>query len=136
MRKLARECAFKLLYSYQFTGMVDDDFKKSLYLESGLNEEAMNFADKLLNTALEHYVELAEEISSFAIGFDKDRIFKTDKAALILAAGEMKYIKDIPAVVSIDEAVNIAKKYSTENSLSFINGILAKYKNKLEKTND
>lgn len=136
MRKTARECVFKLLYSYQFTQSADDDLKQALYLESGLTEEAAAFADKLLGTALEHFDELKEEISALAIGFDKDRIFKTDMAALVLAAAEMKYVGDIPVIVSIDEAVNIAKKYSTENSLSFINGILAKYKNKLEKKND
>ena len=127
MRRTARECVLKMLYAYQFVGEVDEEFKGRMYLESGLDEKGVAFANRLLSAVLGHYDELAEEIQSLAIGYEKGRIFKIDMAVMLIAAAEIRYLDDIPPAVSADEAVGLASKYSTENSLSFINGILAKY---------
>ena len=62
---------------------------------------------------------------SFSNGFNIDRIYKLDLAALLLATYEMKYMDDIPLSVSISEAVELVKTYSTEKSNSFVNGILS-----------
>lgn len=65
-------------------------------------------------------------ISEFAFGWDIDRLFKIDKDILRIAIIELVHIKDAPHKVVIDEALELAKKYSTDDSPSFINGILAK----------
>ena len=74
-----------------------------------------------------HIESIKEEVSALAVGFAKERIFKTDLAALILAAVEMKYVGGIPVAITIDEAVGLCRKYSAENSPAFVNGILATY---------
>ena len=74
-----------------------------------------------------HYDELVEDVSKYADKFDIDRIYKVDLAILLLAAYEIKYMEQIPFKVSVDEAVNLAHKYSTEKSGKFINGILSKF---------
>lgn len=65
-------------------------------------------------------------IKQYAIGWDIERLFKIDKDILRIAIIELAYIKDAPVKVVIDEALELAKKYSTDESPSFINGILAK----------
>ena len=71
-------------------------------------------------------------ISELALNYHADRLFRADKCALLIAMTEMKYFDDIPLVVSIDQAVSLVSRYSTEKSLSFVNGILAEYKMRLE----
>lgn len=70
--------------------------------------------------------EIDKMISSYAFGWDIDRLFKIDKDILRIAITELVYIKDAPHKVIIDEALELAKKYSTDDSPSFINGILAR----------
>jgi N utilization substance protein B len=72
----------------------------------------------------EHKDEIKKQISECAIGWDIKRFIKIDRDILNIAVTELLYIKDVPIKVVIDEAVEIAKKYSTEDSSSFINGIL------------
>ena len=59
-------------------------------------------------------------------GWDFDRLVKMDKDILRIALSELLYIKETPMKVIVDEAVELAKKYSTDDSASFVNGILAK----------
>ena len=73
------------------------------------------------------HIEIISEIEKFSIGYKIDRIFSTDKCALLIGIAELNYFKDIPQIVVIDEAVKLARKYSTEKSVNFVNGILAKY---------
>ncbi len=70
--------------------------------------------------------EIDKMISDFAFGWDIERLFKIDKDILRIAITELAYIKDTPHKVVIDEALELAKKYSTDDSPSFINGILAR----------
>jgi len=66
------------------------------------------------------------QIQKFAKGWDIQRLVKMDKDILRIAIAELLYIKDAPMKVIVDEALELAKKYSTDESSSFINGILAK----------
>ena len=67
-----------------------------------------------------------EQIQKFAKGWDIERLVSMDKDILRIAIVELLYIKDAPMKVIVDEAIELAKKYSTDESSSFINGILAK----------
>ena len=65
-------------------------------------------------------------MKSYSTGWDFDRLVKMDKDILRIALSELLYIKEAPMKVIVDEAVELAKKYSTEDSSSFVNGVLAK----------
>ena len=80
---------------------------------------------KILDNFAEHYSEISETINSILKGYTIDRIFKVDLAILVVAIIELKYIKENPKEVIVNEAVNLAKKYSTDKSPKFINGVLA-----------
>ena len=73
-----------------------------------------------------HKDEIDKMISEFAFGWDIERLFKIDKDILRISITELAFIKDAPHKVVIDEALELAKKYSTDDSPSFINGILAR----------
>ncbi|MCG8608448.1 transcription antitermination factor NusB, partial [bacterium] len=82
------------------------------------------FADKLVRLAVDNREACDELIIQKCHNWDFERIAIIDKLILRLAICELLYIEDIPPKVSIDEAIEVAKKYSTERSGQFINGIL------------
>lgn len=89
------------------------------------------FADPLIRGTLEHRDECDEIIRKHAKNWDLRRIATVDRNVMRLAIYEMLYREDIPPVVSINEAVDIAKKFSTHDSGKFVNGILDKVKGEL-----
>lgn len=90
-----------------------------------------SFADKLIRGVLEHQAELDGRIKQHAENWDLHRMAVVDRNILRLAIYEMLHRDDIPPVVSINEAVDIAKKFSTQDSGKFVNGILDKIKGEL-----
>jgi transcription antitermination protein NusB len=89
------------------------------------------FADPLIRGALQHRDAIDEKIKAHAKNWELHRIAAVDRNILRLAIYEMLHREDIPPVVSINEAVDIAKKFSTEDSGKFVNGILDKIKGEL-----
>src|SRR5688500_419415 len=96
------------------------------------DEAAMRlFAEPLIRGALDHRDEADAIIKKHAQNWDLHRMAAVDRNILRLAIYEMLYRDDIPPVVSINEAVDIAKKFSTQDSGKFVNGILDKVKGEL-----
>jgi N utilization substance protein B len=89
------------------------------------------FADPLIRGTLEHREALDEQIKKHALNWELHRIAVVDRNILRLAIYEMLHRDDIPPIVSINEAVDIAKKFSTPDSGKFVNGILDKIKGEL-----
>lgn len=89
------------------------------------------FADPLIRGALEHRQEADDLIKKHARNWELHRIAAVDRNILRLGIFEMLHRDDIPPVVSINEAVDIAKKFSTQDSGKFVNGILDKIKSEL-----
>lgn len=90
-----------------------------------------SFADPLIRGTLEHRHEIDAQIRRVAKNWDLHRIAVVDRNILRLAIYEMTQREDIPPVVSINEAIDIAKRYSTEESGKFVNGILDKIRSEL-----
>ena len=90
-----------------------------------------NFADRLIRGVIEHRPELDQKITALAQNWDLQRMAVVDRNILRLAIFEMLHRDDIPPIVSINEAVDIAKKFSTQDSGKFVNGILDKIKGEL-----
>ena len=123
-RKETRELAYTLVFQELFNP--GEDCTKDLMYEvtAELNDNDKMYIDKMVVVIREHAEELKEYISKFVTHFELDRLFKADLAVLLLAVAEMKYFDDIPVGVSIDEAVELSKKYSVENGYKFVNGVL------------
>ena len=88
--------------------------------------EVKDFAVKIAQTYRDNSAKIDEIIKTYAKGWDFDRLVKMDKDILRIAISELLFIKEAPMKVVVDEAVEHAKKYSTDDSASFVNGILAK----------
>lgn len=131
MRRDARDAVYKILYADLFNDN-DEVFEKEMFGESKLSKENQEFARSLLNVINEHKSEIEEIISSYAKGYKFERLYSTDKCALYIAVAELKYFADVPNVVAIDEALSLVRKYSTDESLNYVNGILASLKKDLE----
>lgn len=94
-------------------------------LTAGQSAEDRAFTDAILQTVEADFPYLAHVVEQYADGFAFDRIYKIDCAILLIAAAEILFT-DVPAKVAVNEAVELAKTYSTDKSSAFINGILAK----------
>ena len=88
--------------------------------------EVKNYTIEIAEQFKLHSKEVDGEIQKYSNGWDISRLVKMDKDILRIAITELLYVKDAPLKVVCDEAVELAKKYSTEDSSSFVNGILAK----------
>ncbi len=140
-RKIAREVAFKIIFSNEFEHEIDS-FKELIehvvsdneLVESNkdISSEDKKYIEQVVSGIAEKKGELDEKINAYLKGWTMDRISKTDLAILRLAVYEMLYREDIPCKVSINEAVELAKMFCEDSSPSFINGVLAGVVNSLE----
>lgn len=124
-RSDAREVAMKLVFEYLFNEQVNEQLINDLSQEYNLESE-QDYAVKTYYGVVNNFEKLNQVIADYALGFSLDRIFKVDKAILLVALYEIFFVPTIDYKVSVSEAINLAKKYSTEKSFKFINGILAK----------
>ena len=88
--------------------------------------DVKNYAIQIAETFQKNHEEIDGMIQKYSTGWDFDRLVKMDKDILRIAISELLYIKETPMKVVVDEALELAKKYSTDDSASFINGVLAK----------
>lgn len=121
-RKESREQAFILLFEYSFT-MESANELFSIASEVGLSDYD-EYAIKVVNDAINNVAYIDELISKYSKGWSTSRISKVALAALRLAVAEILYFDDIPSSVSVNECVELIKKYASTQDASFANGIL------------
>lgn len=125
MRTMAREAAFKVVFASRFTGEFDGKLEKMLEKTEHLNKDDGEYVDRVLAIIAGHEDELLKIIDEHSLAFPEAHLFPADKSILLVALAEIKYMDDIPNVVSVNEAANISSKYSSAKSASFISGILS-----------
>mgnify|MGYP003178995432 FL=1 len=91
-----------------------------------VSEEDRKFISNRVDAIAEKIAEIDEAINKAAVKWTTDRMSKVDLTILRLAYYEMKIDEDIPEKVAVDQAIELAKKYGTDDSPSFVNGVLAK----------
>jgi len=128
-RRELRENVFKMLFRVEFheegemsgqLGMMDDDVEN-------IKEEDAAYINNKCSDIIAKIPELDEAINASTTGWKTTRMAKVDLSIIRLAVYEIKYEEDVPAKVAINEAVELAKLYGTDNSASFVNGVLAKF---------
>ena len=126
-RKKARDNAFKCIYQLEF--MDDKNVEKLLeycYDENQNTDNEKEYIQKVVNGVVENLSIIDDNILKNLKNWNINRIAKIDLAILRLAIYEILYLEDIPAKVSVNEAVELAKEYGGTDSKSFVNGLLAK----------
>lgn len=125
-RTEGRECALQILYQIDMTS---DEPKKSLeifWADHEADEEVKAFATELVTGTMENIAKLDELIIKYASNWELNRMAKVDRNIMRLGTYELMYRGDIPPKVTINEAVELAKKFGDTESGKFVNGILDK----------
>lgn len=127
------------LYQIEMRDELNEDIDKlfrEFWQEQGVKDpEIENFTKTLVKGTIKNLSTIDQKISSAALNWSIKRMPCLDKNILRMATFEMLFLEDIPVLVSINEAIELAKKYSTDDSPKFINGVLHKIKEEIgEKT--
>ena len=133
-REDIREKTMQLVYQMDITG--DFDVADLCVVEENSKVMGKKQAEETLQAVSAHHEEIDAMIADNLDRWTIDRIGRTDLAILRTAVAEMMYIDSIPRGVSINEAVDLAKKYGDERSYAFINSVLSKIDKKLEAAAD
>lgn len=128
-RRELRKNTFKLLFICEFHDAKDIEEQKQLYLENPdlkIDIFDADFVKSRVDNILLKKEEIDKTIESIAENWKMDRMGKVELTLIRLAYYEMKFDDEVPVAVAINEAVELAKIYGTDESGSFVNGILAK----------
>jgi len=125
-RHRAREFVLKALYAYEQGEDTAENLIESIIKSGKLKENDLAFASNLFKKAIENIAPIDAYITGLATNWKIERLAIVDKNILRIAICEVLYLPDIPMKVAINEAIELAKKFSTNQSASFVNGILDK----------
>ncbi len=124
VRRDAREAAVQYLYQRELQKDETDALLEEFYRLRGLSPSARKFCESLLRGWMAHRKEIDDAIRLQARNYEFSRLSAVDRNVLRIACLELLFCEDIPPVVAINEAIEIAKKFSTQESGKFVNGIL------------
>ena len=125
LKRKAREVVVKTLYEMEMGGL-DDKGARERVMKKCRRPETQTFAMRLLNESMTHIDEADKIIAKVAENWHLSRMAAIDRNVLRLGTVELMYMDEVPEKVAINEAIEIAKRFSTENSGRFVNGILDK----------
>ena len=122
-RNEAREIFMQILFEMDASKSLDIE-TVNLLVEEKLTGNHIERGKSLLGNIIENIDDIDSSINKYSKSWKTNRMPKVDLAVMRLAVGEMKYSEDIPNAVAINEAINLAKKFSTDNSARFVHGVL------------
>lgn len=125
-RRQGREAAFQLIYQLDLSGAPYQNSTQDFFLQMGIPHDAREFATELVSGVMENLEKIDGLISANSHHWKIHRMSTVDKNILRLGIYELMSCGDTPTKVVINEAIEIGKKYGTDESGSFINGILDK----------
>ncbi|UDQ99195.1 transcription antitermination factor NusB [Lentisphaerota bacterium WC36G] len=146
-KRLGREFALQFLFQHEVLENKEDLNSDNLHIfwqqvsdsedvtsvDQKNIRKGQNFAKKLITGILENFKVINDKIAEYSIDWSIDRMAIIDRNVLRLAIFEMLFMDDIPPIVSIDEAVTIAKEFSSAKAATFINGVLNSIKDNLDR---
>jgi len=140
-RTRARELALQVLYQVDIRredskALLEDFWQQKISSNEELTVSIKEFATSLVEGALKNLDSIDKVISSYAENWQLERMAVIDRNIMRMATFELLYVDDIPPKVSINEAVDLAKKYGDTESGKFVNGILDKISKKERKNGE
>lgn len=123
-RTKARECALQILYQVDIRKDLPEKLAAEFWETQEAEPEVRDFAESIVKGAVANAKKIDETISKYASNWKLNRMAVIDRNVLRLSAYELLFCKDIPPKVSINEAVDLAKKFGDMESGKFVNGIL------------
>ena len=128
-RRELRENIFKMLFRVEFHEEDEMNDQLTLFEEQleGLKETDLSYIKEKTKEIIGHLKEIDAEINEKSTGWKTSRMGKVDLSIIRLAVYEIRFDEEVPEKVAINEAVELAKKFGTDESPAFINGVLAKF---------
>lgn len=126
LRRRSREAALKILYQKEMSGYDVEECLKLYWENLTDTKEIIDFCSYLVRGVVNNLSKIDERISTVSNNWAIDRMHKVDLCILRIAVFEMFFSLDIPLKVCINEAIELSKKFSTEEARGFVNGILGK----------
>lgn len=123
-RRQAREACFKSLYRMQVIDEPATEAVTLLQQDGALDEETVGYAVHLITLVDLNHEEIDTLLAGHLQHWKLERLAQTDRAVLRMATAELLYVPDVPPRVAIDEAIEIARRYGTDASGRFVNGVL------------
>ncbi len=135
LRSQVREEIFKILFRYPFTGEEEMEEQIAFCIEEleGKSEDNLSYIRKKAHAIMEHRDTIDGKLQENCEGWNLNRIGKAELAIMRVAVYELLYEEEIPENVSINEAVELTKKYCDEDARGFVNAVLGKVAKGLEK---
>ena len=134
-RRQIREKVLQVLYAFELSKDPIDKIKSDLLMDIK-DKENLLFAEKLIKHVIDEKKRYDELIKSTVDNWDMERIALIDSILIKMCLSEFYYFEEIPPKVSINEAIDLAKDYSTKNSGKFVNGILDSLLIKLQRNDE
>jgi len=131
-RRKARVLALTALYDIEMTQNNCEFILEDIFSQKEYGDEVFTYTNRLVHKTVERMDEIDKVVSNTVENWEMSRIAIIDKNILRLAVCELLYFDDIPVKVTLDEAIEIAKEYSTEDSGRFVNGVLDKIANNID----
>ena len=125
-RRVAREIAFKTLFQYDIGHNETEPTISELIEENGLEGASVEFARQLVAGTLKNLAVIDETLTKYLQKWELGRLAAADRNVLRLAVFELLYREDIPAAVTINEALDLSKVFHSEEAAKFLNGVLDK----------
>lgn len=133
-RRKSREYALQVLYSIDISKTsVEEALKHFWKTNQEKNDDVRSFTDELVQGMAAKQEEIDELINNFSSNWKLSRMTAVDRNILRMSVYELKWCDDIPVRVTLNEAIEIAKQYGTEDSSAFINGILDQVAKQVDK---
>lgn len=126
MRRTSREYVFKLVFEYTFYGAENEDTLALFLTDADLTDEDRTFIRDCYHGVVSDIPLLRDRLASKLERYTVDRLYRPDMVVLLIALYELNE-GATPAKIVVNEAVSLAKKYGTEKSGAFVNGVLAKF---------
>jgi len=127
-RRRARELALQVLYQLDIREERSEHILQEFWEENDVEQDVRNFANTLIKGVEEKKLEIDKLLTEFAFNWNLSRMSVIDRTILRLGSFEILFLKEIPVAVSINEAIELAKIFGTDDSFKFINGILNRVK--------
>lgn len=125
-RRLSREITLKILFQIDLANVNMEEALKYAFENNIFAEEVKEFVLLLVEGVVSNLSEIDKIIINYAKNWSLERITNIDRNVLRVAIYEILYLDNVPKNVSINEAIELAKKYGTKSSFSFVNGVLGK----------
>jgi len=125
-RRRARECALQLLYMWEFNGALDPANVESYWEEQQADEATRSFATRLVEGVVARIGEVDDLIRQASLNWRIDRMATVDRNILRVATYELMAVAETPLKVVLNEAIELSKRFGSEDSSAFVNGVLDK----------